>query len=70
MASDMSHRHLTITQLANVTGLKRMEVRHFVEMLEAKGVLLERECMTPQFWSLSPFGGWLRRAISGAAGGR
>jgi hypothetical protein len=66
MASDMSHRHLTVAQLADVSGLKRIEVRHFVEMLEAKGVLLERECMTPdaQFWSLRPLGGWLRRAMS------
>jgi len=66
MASDMSHRHLTVAQLADVSGLKRLEVRHFIEMLEAKGVLVERECMTPdaQFWSLRPLGGWLRRAIS------
>jgi|GEM_PF-3983030 len=66
MASDMSQRHFTIAQLADVSGLKRTEVRHFVEMLEAKGVLLERECMTPQFWSLSPLSGWLRRAICGS----
>lgn len=72
MASDMSQRYMTVAQLADLSGLKRMEVRHFVEMLEAKGLLLERECMTPdaQFWSLRPLGGWLRRAISPSQTGR
>ena len=72
MASDMSHRHLSVAQLAGVSGLKRIEVRHFVDMLEAKGLLLERETMTPesQFWSLRPLGGWLRRAMAGSHPGR
>jgi hypothetical protein len=72
MASDMSQRYMTVAQLADVSGLKRMEVKNFVEMLEAKGLLRERECMTPdaQFWSLRPLGGWLRRAISTSHSGR
>jgi len=72
LASDMSHRHLTIAQLADLSGLKRIEVRHFVDMLESKGLLLERECMTQdaQFWSLRPLGGWLRRAMAGSHPGR
>lgn len=66
MASDMSQRFLTLAQLGELSGLKRHEVRHFVDMLMGRGLLDERECMTPdaQFWSLRPLGGWLRRAIS------
>jgi hypothetical protein len=72
MASDMSQRYMSVAQLADVSGLRRAEVRHFVDMLEGKGILLERECMTPdaQFWSLRPLGGWLRRAISASQTGR
>lgn len=66
MVSDMSQRYMTVAQLAESSGLKRLEVQTFVGMLEAKGLVRERECMTPQaqFWSLRPLGGWLRRAIS------
>jgi hypothetical protein len=70
MASDMSHRYMTLAQLAESSGLKRQEVRGFVEMLEARGCVKERECMTPdaQFWSLRPLGGWIRRAIASQVG--
>jgi hypothetical protein len=72
MASDMSHRFMTLAQLADLSGLKRLAVRHFVDMLDARGLLIERECMAPdaQFWSLRPLGGWLRRAISSSHPGR
>ena len=72
MASDMSHRFMTLGQLAELSGLRRLQVRHFVEMLEGRGVLVERESLSPeaQFWSLRPLGGWLRRAISSAHPGR
>lgn len=70
MVSDMSHRFVTLSQLSDTSGLRRHEVRSFVEMLEARGVLIERECLEPdaQFWSLRPLGGWLRRAISSHPG--
>jgi biotin operon repressor len=66
MASDMSHRFMTLPQLADLSGLKRLEVRHFIEMLEGRGLLIERESLAPdsQFWSLRPLGGWIRRAIA------
>jgi hypothetical protein len=68
MVSDMSHRFVTLAQLSDLSGLKRHDVRHFVEMLEGRGLLVERESMSPdsQFWSLRPLGGWIRRAISSA----
>jgi hypothetical protein len=72
LLSDMSHRFMTLAQLADTSGLKRHEVRSFVEMLETRELVVERECMAPdsQFWSLRPLGGWIRRAISSAPSGR
>jgi hypothetical protein len=73
MLSDMSHRFVTLPQLADTSGLKRHEVRHFLEMLESRALLVERESVAApdsQFWSLRPLGGWLRRAISSAPSGR
>ena len=70
MVSDMSHRFVTLAQLADLSGLKRHEVRQFVEMLDGRGLVVERECMEPdaQFWSLGPLGGWLKRAMSSHPG--
>jgi len=70
MASDMSHRFMTLASLADISGLRRQEVRSFVEMLEGRGLIIERESMTPgsQFWSLRPLGGWIRRAMSSHPG--
>ena len=72
MLSDMSHRFVTLPQLAETSGLRRMEVRHFVDMLESRGILVERESAITEsmFDSLRPLGGWLRRAISIGADGR
>ncbi|WP_372525825.1 hypothetical protein [Piscinibacter sp.] len=72
MLSDMSHRFVTLPQLAETSGLRRLEVRHFMDMLESRGMLVERESAVTEsmFGSLRPFGGWLRRAISSAADGR
>ncbi len=66
MASDMSHRYVTLAQLVESSGLKRHEVRTFIEMLATQGLLTERDCNSSasQFWSLRPLGGWFRRAIS------
>jgi len=73
MLSDMSHRFVTMSQLVVTSGLKRNEVRHFVEMLESRDLVQGRESLAradSQFWSLRPLGGWLRRAISSAPSGR
>jgi hypothetical protein len=70
MASDMSHRFMTLPHLADTSGLRRHEVRGFVEMLEARGLIVERVSITPdsQFWSLRPLGGWIKRAMSSHPG--
>jgi hypothetical protein len=66
MLSDMSHRHMTVAQLTECSGIRRHEVRSFIEMLESRGLIAEREAATPDslFGSLRPLGGWLRRALA------
>lgn len=68
MLSDMSHRHMTLAQLAECSGIRRHEVRSFLEMLESRELITEREAPVPDslFGSLRPFGGWLRRALASA----
>ena len=66
MVSDMSHRHMTLTQLVECSGIRRHEVRHFIETLDARGLIAEREAAAPDslFDSLRPLGGWLKRALT------
>ncbi len=66
MLSDMSHRHMSVAQLAECSGLRRHDVRVFVEMLEARELIAERDAAVPDslFDSLRPLGGWLRRALA------
>ncbi|MEP6873847.1 MAG: hypothetical protein ABI887_05745 [Burkholderiales bacterium] len=68
MLSDMSHRHMSLTQLVECSGIRRHEVRGFIEMLEAGGLIKEREAAAPDslFGSLRPLGGWLKRALAAA----
>jgi hypothetical protein len=66
MLSDMSQRYIALPKLAERSGLSRHEVRQFIEMLDARGVLAERDSSAPDslFDSLRPIGGWIRRALS------
>ena len=68
MLSDMSHRHMTLGQLIECSGIKRHEVRTFLEMLENSGLIIEREAAAADslFGSLRPLGGWLKRALAAA----
>ena len=68
MLSDMSHRHMSLAQLVESSGIRRHEVRVFIEMLDAGGLIVERDATAPDslFGSLRPFGGWLRRAFAAA----
>ena len=66
MLNDMSHRYASLQQLAESSGLPRTEVRHFLELLEARGVLHERDVASDSvFDSLRPLGGWLHRTLTG-----
>jgi hypothetical protein len=69
MLSDMSHRYVALAELAERSGLSRYEVRQFIEMLDGRSVLVERDRSAPDsiFDSLRPLGGWLRRALTANA---
>ena len=67
MLSDMSHRYLTLGQLADSGGVRRQEVKAFLAMLAVKEQVIAREAPVSEslFGSLRPLGGWLRRAWGG-----
>jgi hypothetical protein len=62
----MSLRHVSLAQLVETSGLRRAEVRAFLDMLAGEKLLLEREGEPADslFGSLRPLGGWLRRTFS------
>ena len=65
MLSEMSQRYVSLAQLVNSSGLKRPEVKHFLETLEASGKLLARDASAskPTRWTaLRGMGSWFRRA--------
>ena len=66
MLSDMSHRHMSLAQLVDCSGVRRHEVRSFLDMLGSRQLIAERETPGAEslFGSLKPLGGWLRRALS------
>jgi hypothetical protein len=66
LLNDISHRYAGVHRLAECSGLGRHEVRQFLELLETRGVLLERDRAAPDsvFDSLRPISGWLRRTFS------
>lgn len=67
MLSDMSQRFVSPTRLAQSSGLARAQVREFIEMLEARGLLWEREAAAEHdslFGPLRPLGGWIRRTFA------
>ncbi len=70
--SNMSHRHVSVAQMADASGLRRSTVREFVEQLERRGFVESRDCSANDslFGSLKPLGGWLRRTFDGATVGR
>jgi hypothetical protein len=73
LLSDMSHRHVTVAQMADASGLRRATVADFVDGLVRQGIVEAREVAPPDslFGSLRPLGGWIRRTfVEGAAAGR
>ncbi|MEP6739448.1 MAG: hypothetical protein ABJA61_03665 [Caldimonas sp.] len=63
--SEMSGRYMTLAQLAEVSGLKKTEVRTLVDMLDGRGFIAERDTSASDSFldSISPLG-WLRRAMA------
>jgi hypothetical protein len=69
LLSDMSHRYVSIAQMAASSGLRRPAVRDFVEQLAARGLITERDASNDDslFGSLRPLGEWMRRQFDGSA---
>ena len=73
MLNDLSQRFMTVPQLADCCGLRRTEVRQFLDMLESRDLLETRDLFTSQdsvFDSLRPLGGWIRKALNHPIGER
>ena len=63
LLSAMSQRHMTLWQLVEASGLRKLEVQNFVDMLESRGLIDERERSSDAlFGSLGPLVSWLRRS--------
>jgi hypothetical protein len=62
--SEMSQRFVSVAKLVEVSGLKKTELRVFLDMLDARAVLTDRDTAAPDSFldSLRDLG-WLRRAI-------
>lgn len=63
--NEMSQRHMTLPHLVARSGLARREVRRFVKMLDARGLVSERVSSSASpsvFGALAPLGDWLRRS--------
>jgi len=63
--SEMSQRYMSVAKLVEVSGLKKAELRAFLEMLDGRAVLTDRDTTAPDSFldSIRPLG-WLRRAMS------
>jgi len=62
--SEMSQRFVSAAKLIEISGLKKTELRAFLEMLDDRAVLSDRDTAAPDSFldSIRPLG-WLRRAI-------
>jgi hypothetical protein len=69
--SDLSLRFMTAAQLVEVSGLKKSQVRVFLQMLDSRGLLDERDNTAPDSLldSIGKFG-WFRRASASTQEGR
>jgi hypothetical protein len=63
--SEMSQRYMSLAKLVEVSGLKKSEMRTFVELLDGRACIAERDTTAPDSFldSISPLG-WLRRAMN------
>ena len=64
--SDMSLRFMTLAQLGGVSGLRKSELRDLMSLLDARGVLDQRDCMAASSVAAQPVErlGWWRRSTS------
>jgi predicted Rossmann fold nucleotide-binding protein DprA/Smf involved in DNA uptake len=43
LLAEMSQRHMTASRLARASGLRPLEVQSFIEMLDARGLIVSRD---------------------------
>ena len=69
--SEMSQRFMSLAKLVEVSGLKKSEIKVFLSMLDARGLLDERDGTAPDsfFDSIGKLG-WFRRPGSPTHDGR
>ena len=72
MVSDMSHRYVSLSQLVHTSGVRRQDVRQFLDTLGERGVLTERELFVSDTLldSVRPLGNWIRRKFNLSHGSR
>lgn len=63
MLTEMSSRFMTLAQLVECSGLRKNEVRAFIDMLDGRGLLSEQDNSAPDSF-LDSIGrlGWFRRS--------
>jgi hypothetical protein len=70
MLSEMSQRYVSLAQLVNSSGLKRPEVKHFLQTLESSGKLIARDAcaLKASRWAaLRGMSTWFRRTPAATA---
>ena len=72
MLSDMSHRYVSMSQLTTSSGVRRQDVRQFLDSLGSRGLLAERELFVSDTLldSVRPLGDWIRRKFNLSHGSR
>ncbi|MEY4561477.1 MAG: hypothetical protein RLZZ618_754 [Pseudomonadota bacterium] len=72
MLSDMSHRYMSMAQLVTSSGVRRQDVRQFLDSLDSRGLLNERELFVSDTLldSIRPLGNWIRRKFNVTHGSR
>jgi len=72
MLSDMSHRYMSMAQLVTCSGVRRQDVRQFLDSLDSRGLLSERELFVSDTLldSVRPLGDWIRRKLNLPHGSR
>jgi hypothetical protein len=68
----MSHRYVSLSQLVTSSGVRRNDVRQFLDTLDSRGVLTERELFVSDTLldSVRPLGNWIRRKFNLSHGSR
>ena len=72
MLSDMSHRYVSMSQLMSSSGVRRQDVRQFLDSLDSRGLLVEWELFVSDTLldSVRPLGDWIRRKFNLSHGSR